>query len=663
MTMIGSISAKITADDTEFLAAMGRVKTSLSSQATQLRSSANNYAKWGAAAAAAAAVAGSALVKNTADGIRELKTFSQVANTSTQDFQKLAYGAKTMGIEQDKLADILKDVNDRVGDFGATGGGAMADFFTNIAPKVGVTYENFKKLSGKDALQLYVSSLEKANLSQADMTFYMEAMASDSTQLLPLLKNNGEAMGVMATEADNLGLALSDIDIAKVEQANKQLDKSSSIIGGALQDATVSLAPIITGISESLQDAAMKAGGFGATFDKVIDGAASVIGVFADGIRGIQVIIEGLNVAFWGVAHVVNLAFKEASEGVDYFVNTTKNSINSVIEGLNMLGAEIPKLELANSAATNFLTDQAAASQQALTEAMNKFDELALKELPSESIKRWLAEVRASANEAAVAVAAASSGQQVGEEGGGGSTGGLNDDEKKKLQEKVEAIRQSNLSEVEALKEKFALEAEVLAQARLNNIGSEEEFQQQMVAISQKYADEKTAIEQKAKDKQKAIDDIANKQKINSAKTIFGGLSSLMNTESRKLFEIGKTAALANSLINAYEAVTSAYKGGLKVSGGNPVVGAAFAAAAGAAQFATIQSIQSQSFSKGGAGSSQSYSNGLPVTNTQEAGGGQPSSRQVNISLTGSSFGAGSIRDLIGEINEAVGDGVNLKAG
>ncbi|APC46221.1 tail length tape-measure protein [Pseudoalteromonas phage PHS3] len=661
MTMIGSISAKITADDTEFLAAMGRVKTSLSSQATQLRSSANNYAKWGAAAAAAAAVAGSALVKNTADGIRELKTFSQVANTSTQDFQKMAYGAKTMGIEQDKLADILKDVNDRVGDFGATGGGAMADFFTNIAPKVGVTYENFKKLSGKDALQLYVSSLEKANLSQADMTFYMEAMASDSTQLLPLLKNNGEAMGVMATEADNLGLALSDVDIAKVEQANKQLDKSSSIISGAMQDATVSLAPIITGISESLQDAAMEAGGFGATFDKVIDGAASAVGVFADGVRGIEIIIQGLNVAFWGLASVTSGAMKAAAEGIDSFITGTKENLNSLIETANKLpGVSIDLFETTGSNISSFFKEKDEEVRASLDNAINKLDELALKELPSESIKRWLEEVRSSANEAATAVAGAMTGQQSEEDGGSGESGGLSDKQREALQGKLDAIRQSNMTEIELLKEKFALEAEVLAAAYENKLINEEEFKQQMNGITSKYAEEETAILANAKKKQDAIDAAANKSKLSSAKTIFGGLSSLMNTESRKLFEIGKTAALANALINAYESITSAYAAGSRIGG--PPVGAAYAAVAGIAQFANIQNIRSQTYGSGGGGS-QSYSNGVPVTNTQEAGGGQPSSRQVNISLTGSSFGAGSIRDLIGEINEATGDGVILNVG
>lgn len=663
MTMIGSISAKITADDTEFLTAMGRVKGSLKSQATELRTSANSYAKWGAAAAAAAAVAGAAMVKNTADGIRELKVFSQVANVSTQDFQKMAYGAKTMGVEQDKLADILKDVNDRVGDFGATGGGAMADFFTNIAPKVGVTYDNFKKLSGKDALQLYVTSLEKANLSQQDMTFYMEAMASDSTQLLPLLKNNGEALSAMGAEADKLGLALSDIDINKVEQANKQLDKSSSIISGAMQDATVALAPIITGISESLQSAAMEAGGFGKSFDKAINGAASVIGVFADGVHGIRVIVQGLQVAFWGLASVVSSAMKSAAMGIDSFISGTKENINGLIEVANKLpGVSIDLFQDTGSNISAFFKEKDGEVRASLDAAINKLDELAMKELPSASIEKWLAAVRESANEAAIAVAAAASGQQTGEGGEGGQTdsSGLTEKQKADLQAKVESIRAANLTEIELLKEKFALEAEVLAQAYENKLLNEEAFKQQMNGITKKYSDEETAILKNAKDKQDAVDEAARKAKLSSAKTIFSGLSSLMNTESKKLFEIGKAAALSNALINAYESITSAYKKGMDIGGLPLAIG--YSAAAAAAQFATIQQISSQSYGKGGAGSSQVYSNGVPATNTTSEGGGQPTSRQVNISLSGSSFGAGGIRDLISEINSAVGDGVQLNA-
>ena len=132
-----------------------------------------------AAAAGAAVVALGGISTATINAATEIQNLSRMSNALPSEFQGWAAGARTVGIEQDKLADILKDMNDRVGDFISTGGGPMADFFEVIAPKVGVTADMFRKLSGPQALQLYVDSLQKANLNQQDMTFYMEAIASD----------------------------------------------------------------------------------------------------------------------------------------------------------------------------------------------------------------------------------------------------------------------------------------------------------------------------------------------------------------------------------------------------------------------------------------------------------------------------------------------------
>ena len=90
-------------------------------------------------------------VRSSADFAVQIGRLSQVANASTTEFQKFAQAARTVGVEQDKVADILKDVNDRVGDFLATGGGPMKDFFENVAPLVGVTADQFRNLSGPQA--------------------------------------------------------------------------------------------------------------------------------------------------------------------------------------------------------------------------------------------------------------------------------------------------------------------------------------------------------------------------------------------------------------------------------------------------------------------------------------------------------------------------------
>ena len=176
---------------------------------------------------------------------REIRIMSQLSNAGTDEFQRFAAAGKSVGFEQDKMADILKDVNDRIGDFNETGGGPMADFFENIGPKVGVTAEHFKNLSGPQALQLYVSSLEQAGLSQQEMTFYMEAMASDSTALIPLLRDNGREMKALGDEAAETGAILNNDAIAASERFSRQLGRSKTALLGVKNTIGIALLPVI----------------------------------------------------------------------------------------------------------------------------------------------------------------------------------------------------------------------------------------------------------------------------------------------------------------------------------------------------------------------------------------------------------------------------------
>jgi hypothetical protein len=145
-------------------------------------------------ATGAAVPAMGAIANATIHAAAVTRDLAQVANATPEAFLRWAAAAQSVGIEEEKLAVILKDVNDRVGDFLATGGGEMNDFFENVAPKVGVTAEQFRKLSGPEALQLYVDSLEKAEVSQQEMTFHLKAMANGVTRLLPLLRDGGAEM-------------------------------------------------------------------------------------------------------------------------------------------------------------------------------------------------------------------------------------------------------------------------------------------------------------------------------------------------------------------------------------------------------------------------------------------------------------------------------------
>ncbi len=185
---------------------------------------------------------------------KEIVGLARVANATVPEFQKMAFGAKSVGIETDQLSDILKDMSDRVGDFLTTGGGPMADFFEKIAPQVGVTAEQFRKLSGPDALQLYVSSLEKANLSQSEMVFFMEAIASDASRLLPLMIDNGAAMALTAEQAEALGIALSEVDAQNITDAAKQIDAVGSVFDALSDQLAAEVSPLVSALGKQFLD-------------------------------------------------------------------------------------------------------------------------------------------------------------------------------------------------------------------------------------------------------------------------------------------------------------------------------------------------------------------------------------------------------------------------
>lgn len=215
---------KLTTNGEKTVAAVGKLGAALTAAVTT--------------GALMAGTALAAMIKHTAEAGVEISRLSKIANASTTDFQKYAIAASAAGISQDKFSDIMKDVNDKVGDFLSTGGRELQDFFKTIAPKVGVTAEQFKNLSGPAAMQLYVDTLQKANVSQAQMTFYMEAIANDATALIPMFQNGGKVISEMADISEKLGLILDQ----KTIRAAQELETTGWLVNSSMQGLRTQIA-------------------------------------------------------------------------------------------------------------------------------------------------------------------------------------------------------------------------------------------------------------------------------------------------------------------------------------------------------------------------------------------------------------------------------------
>lgn len=196
------------------------------------------------------------LVTDTANYAKEVQNLSTLAGISTDTFQKLAYGAKSVGVEQDGLATILEDVNEKFGELLSTGAGPLKDFFDVIAPKVGVTADNFRRLSGPEALQLYVKSLEDAGVNQDQMTFYMKALSDESTKLLPLLRNNGEGMKEMGEKAKEAGVIMGQKALDDSKRYTEQLKEMEDQASATGRSIATELMPALTKTFKIFNEAA-----------------------------------------------------------------------------------------------------------------------------------------------------------------------------------------------------------------------------------------------------------------------------------------------------------------------------------------------------------------------------------------------------------------------
>lgn len=251
-SVIGALRVNLGLDSAQFERGLGTARKRLADMRRQ-------FAAFSAAGAAVGVALGGLTVA-TARTANEITRMAQVANTTPAQLQRWSAATRTVGIDNEKLSDILKDVNDRVGDFLATGGGPMADFFENVAPKVGVTADMFRKLSGPDALQLYITSLEKAGASQQDMTFYLEAMASDATALLPLLQNGGAEMARLAENASSLGAVMDDQTTAALNRAHLAFGDVGLAMQGIGNRIAGELAPGLATLANAFTNS-MRAGG------------------------------------------------------------------------------------------------------------------------------------------------------------------------------------------------------------------------------------------------------------------------------------------------------------------------------------------------------------------------------------------------------------------
>jgi hypothetical protein len=247
---------------------------------------------------------------------------------------------------------------------------------------------------------------------------------------------------------------------------------------------------------------------------------------------------------------------------------------------------------------------------------------------------------------------------------------------KEALEARIEAIRESGLTEQELELERYALQLENLAIFLENKTLAEEEHralreqleaehEHRMTEINKRAADERAKVEKSVQDTITSMRQQAFQMGVN----LLQQMGSKSRAAAIAAIALNKASAISQIIQDTAAAKMRAFRDLGPKAG---AVAAAKIGALGKVQAGIVAAtglLQASAVSSGGAAAGAV--GGVPIQ-TQDVGGGiggfggtsasgRATGQVVNISLTGEVFGREQVRTLITEINEAVADGAVLR--
>ena len=192
---------------------------------------------------------------------------ANMVTTGEMDFGRLAESIINDLIRIAIQANITNAILDAMGmgggnsgggdapDAKATGGPVMSgSTYQNVAPKVGLTSDELMKMSGPGVLLAVQKAMEDANVPMKEQIFYLESIANDASLLIPILENNGRALGELEGRYRDMNVALSETDISTLRDMEKAFKDAKREAESLSDTIWVSLSGAMTELANASAD-------------------------------------------------------------------------------------------------------------------------------------------------------------------------------------------------------------------------------------------------------------------------------------------------------------------------------------------------------------------------------------------------------------------------
>lgn len=330
----------------------------------------------GLAVAGFVAAAGASVATLTVFSKGQAKLADELTNTSNaigvnrEQLQLWRIAGDRVGLSGEKVSDILRNVAERLGEFSRTGGGEAADVMDTLNLKI----EEFRNLSPDEQLLKLGAAIGDLG-SKSEQVALLEKLASDASQLQPLLEDNAAGLREIFDQAQQEGAIYSEEELNKLNRANDIYNKIDLKLKGLTARIGAQLAPAVGEATDKVVELFGQSGAGEALVSLFTRLSESAIGFLQDLSSNSKSIGESFSTLTNTLSFLGNTAvavFRGAQSAAAYFLTFVATGIAGVMSAAQGLAFALNKVGVVSDSAYNNIAAKAEAARASVIDLQNK---------------------------------------------------------------------------------------------------------------------------------------------------------------------------------------------------------------------------------------------------------------------------------------------------
>jgi hypothetical protein len=274
-SVIGALRVNLGLDSAQFESGARRVRNPLNEMRRQFAVVAAAAAAFGAAISAAAR-RGAEDIDRTAKAARRL-------DASVTGFRALELVADEAGVSVESLANDIQSLNREIANIGTSGNALRA------LNRLGIAASDLAGLDADEKLARIADRVKELGLSAGQATAVLRDLGIRNREMALLVLQGGDALRRGRKDIEEYGLALSDVDASKIEQANDQIGRLGLVGRYAAQQIALQLTPALGQMAQAITDSLREGGALRAVIDALTSNIQRMASILAVAVAGFGV--------------------------------------------------------------------------------------------------------------------------------------------------------------------------------------------------------------------------------------------------------------------------------------------------------------------------------------------------------------------------------------